>query len=247
MAKKNVPIRVTGEGDLAFRLLDISVESGGFIGSSAIIAHRPGISDELVYRHMIATELSTKRSAVIFPFAHPLVLPYNLQPDTLDLNSSDWLSVIQPGKSFRPRLVADSTVFHSLAKIREGILPRPNNSFPIIFVVDTLQKLNPKLDQELRVLIREAPMNRLSVWLHCPLTSIPPEIFSIIGNVAVIWPSKKEYLILKENLSSDQITINHVPHTRGMLFISNIVLSDGKGWQFTEMEFDNIRGSEGEE
>ncbi|HAW52080.1 MAG TPA: hypothetical protein DCX54_07115 [Flavobacteriales bacterium] len=245
MAKKLEPIRVTGEGDISFKLLDISIESGGYIGSSAIIAHRPGISDRLVYQYLVASELTSKRSAIIFPFSHPLKIPYNIQPKSLDTNSADWKDKILPGSLLRIKSTSDNTILKSLAKLRKGILPRSTNDFPVIFVFDTIQRISPKLEEEIRILIREASMNKLSVWLHCPLTSIPPDLFSIIGNVSVIWPSKKEYDILKEHLSSDQIDFDGFPRSRGMLFISNIILTEGKGWQFTEMEYDELEALKG--
>ena len=241
MPKKPNPIRVIGEGEISFTLLDISIESKGFIGSGAIIVHRPGISDELVYHYLVSNELISKRSAIIFPFSHPLILPITKQPEIIDFSSVNWDAQIQPGSTYRLHSTSDAQGIRNLSKFRKAILPRSVNDFPIIFIVDTLQKLTPTLDRELRILIREAPMNRLSVWLHCPLNAIPSELFSIIGNISVIWPSKNDYDILKEHFSTDHFDLDGDIKKRGMLFASNLIIQNGKGWQFSEMEFDDLK------
>lgn len=247
MASPEVPMRITGQGDLAFKLLDICIESDGFIGSSAIIAHRPGISDELVYHKMLARELQLARSAIIFPLSQPLTLPLEPQPETLTLADEHWDTNIGPGKSFRLHNQSDAQGIKNLTKFRRQILPRKaGDSFPIIFVVDTLQKIPLTLEKELRTLIREAPMSKISVWLHCPLSSVPQDLFSVIGNVAVIWPSQSEFEILKNNLSVDRFIDNDgLEHHRGMLFISNIITPKGKGWQFSELEYEDLKSESG--
>lgn len=241
MTESDGMVRITGEGELSFKLLDISIESDGFIGSSAVIAHRPGISDELVYHYMYARELMKARSAIIFPLEQPSTLPIDPQPEILDFKKGSSFQ-LQPGKSYRFKSQSELQSAKMIERVRKAILPRSPNDFPIIFVLDTLQTLSEPLEKELRILIRESPMNHISVWLHCPLTSVPRDLLPVIGNVAVIWPSKSEFDILKENLSTDRfVDIDGASHPRGMLFISNIVTSDGKGWQFSELQYENVK------
>lgn len=240
MANADASIRITGDhGELSFRLLDISVQSDGFIGSSVIIAHRPGISDELVYHKMLAREFSLSRSVVVFPLPQPCLFPFEPQPGVLNFGVDAWKYCLKPGNIFRLHLQSETQSIKNLIKLRRAILPRkPDETFPIIFVIDTLQKIPATLEKELLILLREAPLNHLSIWLHCPLNSVSSDLFSVVGNAAVIWPSEKEVRLLKENLSVDtyQDEVGK-SHSRGMLFVSNIITPAGKGWQYSELEY----------
>jgi hypothetical protein len=227
-------VRITGEGEISYQLLDFSIKHNGFISSSILYVQRPGISDKLVYHYLIPRALNINRATIIFILNQLEYLPIHPQPDPLFESFFEHPIQLQPSRMYKIHAPNSEKSAEIISKLRFSLYPRPKESPPLIFIIDTSIKWTTSQENVLRQIIREAPLLNLSVWLHCPLHLIPFDLISSIGNVAIIWPSKSEIEILKNLLPNDKFCGPEVPLLHGMLFFSSLLCSD-KGWEFTEL------------
>jgi hypothetical protein len=100
--------------------------------------------------------------------------------------------------------------------------------FPVIVIIDTLQKWNEELETQIRYFIQEASFLNLSIWIHAPIFLVPAVLLPTIGTIVVIQPSRSELKILEESFPSSRIEIESKRYSQG-LFVYN--KASGKGWQ----------------
>jgi hypothetical protein len=100
--------------------------------------------------------------------------------------------------------------------------------FPIVIVIDTLQKWSEELETQVRYLIQETSSLKLSIWIHAPIFQVPADLLPTIGSIVIIQPIRSEIRILDECFPSSKIEIESKRYSQG-LFVYN--KASGKGWQ----------------
>lgn len=233
-------IRLIAEDDIAeglSELLQDGARREGISRRNMIITHRPGVSDAILYPLLLEPMMKDGKVALVFPLNQPVEFPLP-QSVIIDVASiTDFFKTITVGKIYRLAGAKQVTVLEQTENALRKFLPRQDKKFPIIFVFDTLQKWDDKLDTLVRFLVREAPLANFGVWIHSPIAQVPQDLFPSIGNVVAVWPSQQEIEFLKQHLPADVIGMENQKYTRGALIFSN-KLVEGKGWEWTEFEPD---------
>lgn len=213
---------------------DLSAKLGGFIGSSVLIAHRPKASDSILYNYFLQRALANG-STIFFPLKEPYHLPDKVKPIYIKAEQIDSKNNYQKGKVYRFQtdfFDADAPKFDEFYK---KILSSKSRKFPFSIVFDTLKKWTPLLEEHIRFLLRESPLVKGSVWIHCPLAIVPSDLLSAFGNVIVIWPSQHDIKLLNSHFPSERIPSNGVGekgsyNNRMLVFKSKPV--NERGWEW---------------
>lgn len=215
-------------------ILDFSRELRGFIGSSLLIAHRPKASDSILYNYFLQRALA-KKVAVFFPLKEPYHLPKPVHPVLIPSSQIHTRHHFNKGKVYRfqtSSFDADAEYFEELYK---KLLESRARDYPFSIVFDTLKKWTPILEEHIRFLLRECPLVQGSIWVHCPLAIVPPDLFSAFGNVIVIWPSQHDIDLLNSHFPSEKIPlINHEKekiNNQMLVFKSKPVNERGWSWK----------------
>lgn len=227
-------VRWLGEGLQSHFLSDHSGDKGGFIGSSIFIAHRPGISDGILYNYYIHRAINLYGAVVFYPFLEPFRLPIELrvselEPETLNRKRLKKASIYRlKTRDFEQ----DKT---NLENFYAKLIASKNRQYPFVIVVDTLKKWHPVLEEHIRILIHESSISFGSVIIHCPLSIVPPDLLSVFGNVMAVWPSKYEIELLNTHFPSENVPVltpeEETSYNSWMLVFNSKPVEE-RGWQW---------------
>lgn len=227
----NHGVRWTGEGLHSHYLSDLNK---GFIGSSILIAHRPGVSDNILYKNYLLTALNLYQAVVIFPLAEPYYLPDKIKPILVSSDEINHRSY-KRGKIYRFQTHSFEEDRNQLDEFYCRHLFSKKRKVPFVIIIDTLKKWHPILEDHIRLLLREAPLSNGSVLVHCPLAIVPPDLLSVFGNVMVVWPSQHEIELLNSHFPADEVPPPEndleVNHSNRMLVFKSIPFSE-RGWEW---------------
>ena len=193
----------------------------GYLGPSMIIVNQPSITDRLIREYLIR-EVREENTIVIFP----LYLPDGNPGKKLFLDENPILA----GQTYfmkRETQRNDANVIKSL-RTRLHNLNEQEKKYPIVVVLDIIQKWGEELESQVRYLLQEASSRNLSIWIHSPLFLIPTDLLPTVGTIVIIQPSRSEVKLLEEHFPSE----NHEFESKGGsgFFIYN--KRSSKGWQF---------------
>ncbi len=220
-------LRVVDEGPGSHSFAEISKQQLGFLGTSVIFVSRPGLSERLIYKHLIPKSFE-QDAAIIFA----LSASGNEHENLISLQQAEQIKIVSK-RIYQIEKGNQNDSADAIEYLRNTLRRRSKNekNFPVIFIFDTLQKWTEKLEVQIRYLIQEASFLNLSIWIHSPIFLIPKDLLPTIGNVVIIWPSISEVNLLAENLPLLDVELGAQKQSQG-LFVYN--KTSGKGWQFTE-------------
>ncbi|MCX6064948.1 MAG: hypothetical protein NT121_04240 [Chloroflexi bacterium] len=230
-------IREIAEGEEADEIRDFIAQKKRFIGTSIIVANRPGASDAIIYQQVLKNILEFSIATVIFPLIAPSELPLEIKIETITTKQTNFLDSLVAGKAYRIQASTQKTVINFILKSLRKFLPREDKTVPYIFAFDTLQKWDEDLENLIRYLIREAPIANLGIWIHCPLGQVPLDLYPAIGNVMAVWPSIQEIEFLQTHLPAGTVKIEEKEYLRGTWIFSNQLIK-GKGWTHKKYQLD---------
>lgn len=214
---------------------------GGFIGSSVLIAHRTKASDSILYNCFLARALA-KECAVFFPLKEPHQLPGHLHHINIKSEKVENRKRFQKGKVYRLSITSYESDTVRLEAFYDHLLEAKSRDFPFVIIFDTLRKWTSPLEEHIRFLLRESPLVQGSVWLHCPLSNVPPDLLSIFGSVIVIWPSRHEINLLNSHFPSETIPLaggeNQGQYNNRMLVFKSKPISE-RGWKWKKFTGDS--------
>jgi hypothetical protein len=122
----------------------------------------------------------------------------------------------------------DANVIKSLRN-RLHHLKEEEKKFPIIVILDIIQKWDEDLESQVRYLVQESSSRKLHIWIHSPLFLIPTDLLPTIGTIAIIQPSRGETKLLEAHFPSEHHEFESKKDSRGFFIYSK---NSGKGWQF---------------
>lgn len=202
---------------------EIHSESGlGYLGSSLIIVNRPSITDRLIRDYFIR-QIREEDLVVIFP----LYMSDGRIGKNLFLDENP----IFPRQTYfmkREMQSKDANVIKSL-RTRLHNLKEEEKRYPIVVILDIIQKWSEELESQVRYLVQEASYRNLSIWIHSSLFLIPTDLLPTIGTIVIIQPSRSEVKLLEEHFPSENHEFESKKDSRGF-FIYN--KRSSKGWQF---------------
>lgn len=190
-------IRIIDEGKGAHLLAEISERVKKIsVGGAVVIAYRLGFSDRLLYRYLLP--LIGRDSAIVLVGA----TKSHLYPERVEELTSGTLPL--RGKAY----VLDNLSWHKQGQTVGAIVQRAEKEgieWPIAWVVDTLQPWSPKMEEIVRFLLEKSTFANTRVWLHMPLALMPKDLFTVIGNILILWPSPDEISFLRNVLPQEEV------------------------------------------
>ena len=232
MTKRGV--RWTGEGLQSHYLSDLSAQQRGFIGSSVLIVHRPGVSHNILYQNFIPKAQNEYHSVVIFPLQEPHYLPHNLRSTPVPIDEIEKRRY-KRGKIYRfqTQSLKDDKPF--LDAFYYNTLLSKKRTYSFVIVLDTLKKWHPTLEEHIRMLLRESPLNNGSLLVHCPLAIVPPDLLSVFGNVMVVWPSKNEIDLLNEYFPAKPVpSLKKISDHDSQMLVFKSKPFQKRGWEWKD-------------
>jgi hypothetical protein len=230
----NREIRWVNIGNQSHNLSDLGGKLGGFIGSNVLIAHRTKASDTILYNSLLENAIKNK-STVIIPHKEFIPLPGSFTTINIKSEKIEKRRVFKEGTIYRLLLDSYEQDAPRLNLLYEHLLSIRKHAFSFVIIFDTLKKWSPLLEDHIRFLLRESPSVQGSVWLHCPLSNIPQDLFTVFGDVMVIWPSQHEIDLLNSHFPAETILLsnsNTDDKCNNKLLLFNSKPISKRGWEW---------------
>ena len=173
-------------------------------------------------------------AVIIIPMNHHVPSPFILQSRDKKprLRSFDLI----PGRIYQFDTEDVNISAAIVFRIRKYLILDTAKNVPVIFYIDSLQRWSVSFEDQIRQMIKEAPMGSFALWLHSPLQLIPEDMISSIDNFVVAQAAKNDIDILAKYLPHkipEEYLVKGIEN--GFLIYSRLGEERPSGWDFVEL------------